>query len=152
MKLKIEIDPSLPEEVVLRAPEINETVRRVQRALEIALDRTGEIAVGRGGEEMFLPYSAIYYFEVCEDRVLVNTADDAFPCGLRLAELAEFLPRTFARASKSCIVNTTRIRSIRRSPTGVSEASFSDSEKTIFISRMYYRAVRDVIEETRLSK
>ena len=151
MKLKIEIEPGLPEEVILRAPDINDTVRRVRRALEAALDRSGEISVRREGEELFLPYSAIWFFEVSDDRVYANTADDAFVCSLRLAELAELLPRTFTRASKSCIVNTARIRSIRRSPTGVSVAAFTDSEKTIYISRMYYRAVRDIIEETRLS-
>ena len=152
MKLKIEIDSSLPEEVILRAPEINDTVRRVRQALDGALQLTGEIAVRCGGEELFLPYSAIYFFEVENDRVYANTANDAFICNLRLAELAELLPRAFARASKSCIVNTAKIRSLKRSPTGVCETGFSDSEKKIYISRMYYRAVRDIIEETRLSK
>ena len=152
MKLKIEIDPSLPEELILRAPEINETVRLVRQAMEGVIERTGEIAVRRDGAEWFLPYQAVYYFEAADDRVFANTADDAFVCPMRLSELAELLPRTFVRASKSCIVNTAKIRSILRSPTGVSEAGFSDSEKKIFISRMYYRAVRDVIEETRLSK
>ena len=152
MKLRIEIEPGAPEEVILRAPEVNATVRRVRHALEQSLEKPGEIAVRRGGEEIFLPCSEICYFEVVDDRVYADTADDAFVCPMRLSELGDLLPRAFTRASKSCVVNTAKIRSINRSPTGVSEASFNGTDKRIFISRMYYKIVREVIEETRLSQ
>lgn len=150
MKLKIEIEPGIPEEVILRAPDVTDNVRRIRRAIEQALEKPGEIAARRDGAEIFLPYREVYYFEVVDDRVYANTADDAYVCPMRLGELGELLPRTFTRASKSSIVNTSKIRSITRSPTGVSEAFFSGTDKTIFISRMYYKVVREVIEETRL--
>lgn len=152
MKLKIEIGPGVPEEVILRAPEVDDRVRRIRHALEEALEKPGEIAVRRNGGEFFLPCREVYYFEVVDDRVYADTANDAYACSLRLGELGDLLPRSFTRASKSCIVNTAKIRSITRSPSGVSEAAFFGTEKTIFISRLYYKMVREVIEETRLSQ
>ena len=152
MKLKIEIDPSQPEELILRAPEVNDTVRRVQRAIDAALSGVGEISVRKGGEECFMPYGEFIYFEADGNRTIAHTPRDSFICTARLVELAELLPRCFVRASKSCLVNTGAIRSINRSPTGISEAAFNGSEKKIYISRMYYKVVREVIEETRLMK
>ncbi|MGI6265254.1 MAG: LytTR family DNA-binding domain-containing protein [Acutalibacteraceae bacterium] len=152
MKLKIEIDPDQPEELILRAPALTDQVRRIRQALETALSRPAEIALRRGDEEVYLPYAALLFFEVSDERVWAHDAADRYACSLRLHELAAILPRGFTRASKSCLINTARVRSISRSPTGVSLATFADSDKTVYISRMYYKTVRDVIEETRLGK
>ena len=152
MKLRIEIDPDLPEEVVLRGPQVSQTLRRVQDAVSRALSGGAEIAVQNGEEECYLPYDEILFAETADNRLWVHTCADCYSCPLRLYELEELLPRTFARASKGSLINTAKIRSLSRSPTGVGEATFRDSKKRIFISRMYFKNVRDIIEETRLQK
>ena len=152
MKLKIEIDPSLPEEIVIRAKTVSDAVRRVQTAVEQALSASGELAVRRGSGEFYVSFGDVLYFEVTGERTVVHTADSSYISPMRLCELAELLPRTFVRSSKSGMINTAKIMSITRSPTGVSEATFAGSDKTVFISRMYYKSVRETIEETRLSK
>ena len=151
MKLRIEFVPGAEKELILRAPEIDDEVRRIQAALE-AVSSPGEIALKSAGGEVFLPYRELYFFEVNGDRTYAHTAKDCFVCPMHLFELSEILPRSFCRASKSILVNAGKIRSITRSPTGVGEATFSGSEKKVFISRMYYRALRELIEEMRLIK
>ncbi|MBR6916708.1 MAG: LytTR family transcriptional regulator [Clostridia bacterium] len=152
MKLKIEIGEGLEKEVVLRAPAFDDDVRRIQRAIEKASSSGGEIALKNSGGEIYVSYSEICFFEANEDRVYAQTPSSCYVCPMRLSELEELLPRAFCRASKSVLINTAKIRSLTRSPTGVGEAVFAGTEKTAFISRMYYKIVRETIEETRLSK
>lgn len=150
MRVRIEIDPQGEEEIVIRANEITEKLDSLRRALEREWNASDEIALRRGDEECYLPYREILFFETEGKSVTAHTKTDSFHCPLHLKELLLLLPRSFARASKSCIVNTACICSIQRSPTGVSVARFSGSDKLLYISRMYYKMVREIIEETRL--
>lgn len=150
MELKIEIGPEFNEEVILRAPEINDRVLRIQQALKSAVSRTGEIALRLDDSEIYVPYSALHYFEVDDDRVWAHDCFNRYICPFRLNQLSDILPATFTRASKSLIINTARIKSITRFPTGLAQATFADSQKVVYISRMYYKTVRKIIEETRL--
>jgi len=150
MKLKIEIDPNAPKELILRAPAIDDEVRRIQEALERATSSPGEIALKSASGEIFIPYSEIIFFEVSDNKVYAHTKTACYICPMSIAALAAFLPRSFCRASKSTIINVMKIRSISRSPTGVGEVAFNGTEKKAFISRNYYKVVREIIEETRL--
>lgn len=152
MKLKIEIEPGSEREVILRAPTADDEVRRIQNAIEKAMSSTGEIALKSFAGEIFVPYSEIYFFEVSGEKVYAHTSSNCYGCAMNLTELAEILPRSFCRATKSSLINTMKIRSITRSPTGVGEATFNGTEKAAFISRMYYKTVRNVIEEMRLKR
>lgn len=152
MKLVVEIDPTLPEEIRIRAKRSDGKLRLLRESVERALASPGEIALKRGDGEFFIPLDEILFAETVGDKLWVHTATDAFQSSLRLYELESLLPRDFARAGKSCVVNTRRISSLTRSPTGVGEARFFSCEKKAFISRMYYKIVRDVIEEERLRK
>ena len=152
MKLKIEIDRGLPKEVIIRAPEFDAECAAIQRAVEKALSSSGEIALRGAHGEFFVPYSELFFFEAGDDRVYAHTSSEVFTCQMRLAELEEMTPRTFCRASKSVLINTSKIRSITRSPTGVGEATFNGTAKITYISRMYFKSVREIIEETRLKK
>lgn len=151
MKVTVVVDPSSEREVIIKAPEYDDEVAKIRAAVDSA-SADGEIALRSGQSEVFVKRSEIYFFEVSDDKTYAHTARDCFTTPLRLLELEGILPGTFCRASKSVLVNAMKIRSMTRSPTGVGEASFSGSEKKIYISRMYYKAVRDVIEEVRLKK
>ena len=85
-----------------------------------------------------------------DNKVYAHTKTACYICPMSIAALAAFLPRSFCRASKSTIINVMKIRSISRSPTGVGEVAFNGTEKKAFISRNYYKVVREIIEETRL--
>ncbi len=152
MKLKIEVDPAGDEEIVIRVKEISPLAKRLQDAVAAVLSGSDELAVKNGDAECFIPIGEILFAETADDRVWVHTAKDAFSCPLRLRELEELLPRSFVRASKSSIVNAAHVRSLSRTPTGVGEAGFGGTAKRTFISRMYFKNLRDTIEEIRLKR
>lgn len=152
MKLKIEIEDGIEKELILRSPVIDDEVIRIRSALEQITATSGEIALKTSGGEIFVSYSELYFFEVSGDKTFAHTKNDCFVCPLHLFELEDMLPRSFCRASKSILVNSAKIRSLTRSATGIGEATFAGTEKKVFISRMYFKAVREVIEEMRLHK
>ena len=151
MRIRIEIEYGAEEEIILRAPRITEEIRELQEKIADAAHSVGEIALQSGDTELFLPYSEILFFETSGGKILAHTAGDCFVCPLRLYELETLLPLAFVRASKACLLNTSRVYSITRSLTGVSEVCFTGSTKRTSVSRMYYHTVRDRIEQTRLS-
>lgn len=152
MKLRIEIDPDSQEEILLRAPAVTDEVRRLQTVIAEALSRKLELALQLGERECYIPCDEILFFETTERRVSAHTAEHMYFSPLKLCELEELLPRTFVRASKSCLVNTAHIAAINHSLTGASEILFKETGKKIYASRMYYKIVHDTIEETRLRK
>jgi len=69
----------------------------------------------------------------------------------KLYELERLLPSTFMRVSKSCILNVAEIASIDRNLTGASEVTFRNCGKKVFVSRIYYKVLREKIEQMRLT-
>ncbi len=152
VKVVVEIDPEKTEEIVVRAREASDTLYRLQNAISAALSKPNDLAVRSGDAECFLSPDEILFAETSGGRVWIHTPTDIFSWPLTLHELEEVLPRSFVRASKGILINTARVRALTRTATGVGEARFIGSEKKTALSRMYFKAVRDVIEETRLKK
>ena len=152
MRVVIEIDPDKDEEIRIRAKEMTPAIRSVSERLGNLLSGEPEITVRDGERERFLPPREILYAETAEGRVYVHTAHKVFSVSLRLYELEELLPRYFVRAGKSVIVNAMHITSLWHTPTGLGEAEFRNSDKKVYISRQYYKPVRDLIEEMRLKR
>lgn len=150
MKVRIEISEDGDEEVVIRVHSLTDEVRRISDAVSAISGHEAAIALSDGHSEFFIPLSSILFFETDSGRTAAHTADRMYYASQKLYELERILPRTFARVSKSCVVNTAMISSISRNPTGASETHFTGSYKKIYISRSYYKAVRQLIEITRL--
>lgn len=150
MRLRIEVDPECTEEVVIRARGMNDEILRVRNAIESVLSDSGEISVKKPGGTSYIKLRDVLFFETGDSRVWAHTDRECFECPMTLSELSLKLPVSFEKASKSSIVNTSLIRSLVRSPTGIGTASFERSSKKVFISRMYFKSVRGKIEETRL--
>ena len=150
MKITIKIDPDDEEEIVIKLKSADERLKRISDAVSAALSEKREIAVKKGDGECYLSFDELLYFEANNKNVFVHTASDCFACPLHLNELERLLPANFVRSSKSCIINVLRIRTLDRYPTGIAKATFKSCEKSVYISRMFYKNVRDTIEETRL--
>ena len=97
-------------------------------------------------------YNEILFFETADSVVAVHTATQIYETHLRLYELEKMLPGSFLRVSKSCIMNTGMIRSVRKNITGASEVEFTDSVKKAYVSRSYFKVLTDKLEEKRLKK
>ena len=144
-KVRLEIDAGAEEEVIIRCRKLTPEILRLQRlAEETDLPDVGQTLILRlADREFFVSQSEVLFFETDGRRTAAHTADRMLYSSDTLHDLEATLPGYFARASKSCLVNVRAVSSLRRAVTGVGEAFFRDSDKKIYISRMYYRAFHD---------
>lgn len=155
MKLKIEIDESLTEtEVLIRCPQAGEELLRLQRRIMDTSGTAAHLVLYKDGGEFYMPAEQLLFFETESEQVYAHTTRDIYRVKRRLYELETELPRVFIRVSKSAIVNTARIYSITRDLPGLSsngQVHFSDSHKTVYVSRRYASALRDSMNALHLT-
>ena len=58
----------------------------------------------------------------------------------------------FFRISKSAILNTRQVQAVHKNLAGASEVEFINSHKKVFVSRNYFKAFTEKLEEKRLRK
>lgn len=150
MNIRLEINEDGDEEVVIKCRFLSDKIRRISMAISEITSEEMTLALSLGHEEYFVACGEILFFETDGGRTAAHTSDRMYYTQHKLYELENLLPRTFQRASKSCIVNTSLICSISHNPVSSSEAKFTGSYKKIYISRNYYKSVRETIEKTRL--
>lgn len=151
-RVRIEECPEGDEEIVIRCRTVTPEILALQKRLEQSDDGTGLRVIGlkMGESECFVPTDRILFFVTEGSRTVAHTADRIYCTGYRLYELTDRLPSSFIRASKSCVLNTARVCEVRRGVTGIGEVFFEGSNKRAFVSRMYYPAFRQTLEEARL--
>jgi len=146
VKLRIEVSDGLPEdEVIIRCGRVDDAVQKLQ-AYILGLSAP-KLTLYKGAEEFFLPPEEILFFETGGEQVYAHTANDAFKVRLRLYELEAMLPRVFVRAAKGTIVNTARIYAISRDLTASSQVKFAGTHKHVYVSRRYYGALKEKMNE-----
>ncbi len=148
MKLRVELTDG-DEEVVIRCHRENENVRRMQNVLSALIGEEQSLPLAAGGTEHFVPVADILFFETSDNTVMAHTCEKHYQSTYKLYELEALLPSRFMRVSKSCILDTSRVASIHRSLTGNAEVGFYGTDKTTYVSRMYYQKLHDHIYETR---
>lgn len=150
MKLRVEVDQNLPEdEVIIRCRELNETVLALQRKISVQLQQDISLIGVWQNTEYYLHPADILFFETESKVVFAHTAENLFETEYKLYELEEELPGYFMRISKSAIVNLNHIYSIAKNVTGASAIEFVHSHKRIYVSRMYYKALKERMAERR---
>lgn len=145
-KVKIEIDPTADEcEVTIRCPEVGEEVMKIQKLLSESSSGLSQIGLFKEDSEYFIPLDDILFFETEGGHIRAHTADDVFEVKYRLYELEEKLPSYYLRISKSAILNTRRVYSITKNLAGASKIEFQGTYKTVYCSRNYYGALKEII-------
>ncbi len=153
MKIQIEFDTSLEEEVVtIRCPSLTATVEQLQHMLADLSKEQEKYVFYKGDTEYYLSLSEILFFETGTNGINVHTADDIFQTKRKLYELEELLPGYFMRISKSAILNTNQVYAINRNLTAASLVEFQHSHKQVYVSRSYYKALKNKLEEKRRYK
>lgn len=147
MRLRIDVDPQAEEEIVIRCRKVDERIHRIQRYLgeEIAAGR--RLVFFKQDEEFYFPLDDVLFFETEGERVYAHTAHDAFRVKQRLYELEELLPRQFVRIAKGTILNVRQVYSLQRDLASASMVQFHNSHKQAFVSRHYYKALRQRLDE-----
>ncbi len=150
MKIRIEIDETAQEdEIIVKCRELNDNVRRIQQAVTEISDRN-EIEFFKDGTEYFLPVESVLFFETAGNLINAHTADDVFQVKFKLYELENILPGYFVRVSKSTILNIRHIYSIEKNITSSSLVRFSKTHKQVYVSRNYYRFLKQRLSERRI--
>ena len=149
MKIRIEIDENAHEdEVIIRCKELNENVKKVQQAIKQYSVKTNLVFM-KENTEYFIPLSCVLFFETAEKGIEAHTADDLYTIKNKLYELEKILPANFVRASKSSILNIDHIYSIEKNITSASLVRFNGSHKQLYVSRNYYKALKQRLNERR---
>ncbi len=150
--MKIRIELSDRDEIVIRCREQNEKTYGLQSAIEDILRGENELMLMSGGAEHFVLKNDILFFESSEGKVYAHTNENTYVAPYKLFELESLMPSSFVRISKSAIVNIQHISSIRREVVGNGELTFRRSDKKVYFSRAYYKLLQYKIEETRLKR
>lgn len=150
MRIRVEQDDKLTEdELILKYKEWNEEIISLQEKLFELVNKPNQITFYKGEVEYYLPVDDILFFETNINNICAHTKDDIYEVKYKLYELEELLPMLFMRVSKSTIVNVSRIYSIKRNISSSSAVQFQQTHKEVYVSRMYYKALKNKLEEMR---
>ena len=146
LKLRIEVSDDFEEdEVIIRCAQMNDDIQRIQAYIRNLV--SPKLVFYKGQQEYYLPLDEILFFETDCQQVYAHTVNDAFKVRHRLYELEDMLPRAFSRAAKGTIVNTARIYAISRNLTSTSQIKFTNTHKQVYVSRHYYKTLKDKMSE-----
>ena len=137
------------EEVVIRCREITPEIIRLQQLLSGDSDRSNQFLLYKGDTEYYLNVNDIIFFETDGNAVMAHTKNDMYETRRKLYELEELSGGRFQRISKSAIVNVDKVYSIKRNVTSSSAIEFQGTHKQIYVSRAYYKVLREKLEEKR---
>jgi DNA-binding LytR/AlgR family response regulator len=150
MKIRIELDDNLTEnEVVIHCKSIDEEVMKVQQSVAEITSKTQTYIFYKGDTEYYLTLDQILFFETDGSGVCAHTTKDIFETHQKLYELERILPGYFLRISKSAICNADKIYSISRGLSSNSVVEFEGTQKKVYVSRRYYKPLRQLLEEKR---
>ncbi len=150
MKVVIEVDDGLAEEcIVIKCRQLDDRVVKLQSLLSEQLNSDIELLLRKNEKEYYIPAEQILFFETENKQVFAHTKTDMYETDYKLYELEEMLTKDFMRISKSAIVNLKHIFSISKNITSSSVIEFNESHKKVYVSRNYYKALVEQLEEKR---
>lgn len=140
--MKIIIEDREPDEedtILIRCKELDESLLKLIYQLKTEKEK---IVGTQNGEISMIELNHIYYFEAVDNRVYCYCEKEVYETRLRLYEIEKEYGQTdFFRASKSSIINLSKIKSINPIFNGRFEAILNNKER-IVISRQYVSALK----------
>ena len=124
----------------------HKVTERIQEIVRYVKLHQGSIDAYREEKLYRIPTADILYVEAVDDRVFLYLANDCYESKKRLYEFEECLPsQTFARISKSTIVNLMKITSVQPALNGRFLCYLKNGEK-IMVSRKYVPQIREKLK------
>jgi DNA-binding LytR/AlgR family response regulator len=144
-KVKITIDkaPNYKEtEIVIKCSEISPEIQRLISLFKVSEEKIPGLA---NGETCFLEAEEIFYFESVDKKTFIYTKSQVLETHLRLYEIEEKLGnRDFFRASKSTIINISKIKKLSPRFNGRLDVLL-DNDETLVISRQYVPVIKEIL-------
>lgn len=117
--------------------------KRLENLIEQIRIYSFSITGKKDNTSYYIKLEDIFYFESIDDKTFIYSKNDIYECDLKLYELEEYLLNTsFTRISKSCILNTEKLKGVKAMINGKLEATLYNNEKVI-INRHYVKSVKD---------
>jgi Response regulator of the LytR/AlgR family len=135
MKIIIEeADPGEEDLIIIRCREMNENLLKVISELRAGQKKLTGL---KDGNITMIDPANVYYFEGVDNKVFLYCKQNVYETKLKLYEIEEeYKNWDFFRASKSVILNVSKIKSISPAYSGRFEALLFNGEKVV-ISRQY---------------
>ena len=135
MKITIQDIPEGEEdEIIIRCKKMDEGLLKMIYALKTGRDK---ITVSKDDKLFQIQPMSVYYFEAVDNRTFAYLEKDVYETKFRLYELEERLVGTdFFRATKSTIINLSKVESLSPAFSGRFEVCMKNGEKLI-VSRQY---------------
>jgi len=148
LKIRIELIDELSEpEVIIRCGRVDESIQKIQKFVQEQANSSSQMVFYKQNQEYYFPLAEVLFFETEGEQIFAHTANDSYRIKYRLYELEGQLPRNFIRASKSAIINIAQVYSIARNLASSSLMEFKNSHKHVYVSRHYYKYVRQRLTE-----
>ena len=150
MKVIVNVDENcIEEQVIINCHELNENIINIQKTISAMENQSLKIELKQGEKEFYLDVGEILFFETDNNQVMAHTASEIFLTGSKLYELEKILPWYFSRISKSAILNVKKVYAITRNLTASSLIEFEGTLKHVYVSRAYYKPLKEKLEEMR---
>ena len=148
MKISVEINSEIEEEeIIIKARTFSDEIKSLSDMLENKKDSNDYLLLFDEKKEYLININDIIFFETENDNVYAHTKDYAYLCKMRLYELEKKLPKNFERISKSAIINIFQIYSIEKKFNAASLIQFNECHKEVYISRRYYKMLKEKLLE-----
>lgn len=150
MKIRIEVDTQLEEEeIIIRCSELNAHIQTIESLIANIENTKEQLVFYKDDTTYYIALNDILFFESESSSVYAHTLSDVYQVKHKLYTLETCLPRHFMRVSKSTILNTHAIYSITRHVTSSSIVEFQHTPKKVYVSRHYYKSLKDKLSEKR---
>lgn len=139
MRLKIFIDKTGEEEIVIRAREKTPLIE----AIEQLVSEAGVDIIGYGGKEAVrLDVSQVCRFSAEDGKIFAYALSGRYEVRLRLYQLEEKLPDSFVKINQSCLANIRMIERFDASFSGSLLVRFKDGGSD-YVSRRQMKTVKE---------
>lgn len=148
MKLIVNQDLQIPEtEITIRCACMDSRLERlINQIRQYAFSLTGY----QEDKEYQLPLDQIFFIDTVDGKTFLYLEKEVYTCRDTLTSLEERLSRTsFTRISKSCLVNTSFLKSVRPLYNHRLEAILQNGEKLI-ITRNYIEPLKEKLKGANL--
>lgn len=121
-------------EVIINCKETNSEILKL---ISLLREHEQKLTGVKDGKTHIVDPDEVYYFDTVDKKTFIYTINDVFETNLRLYTLEELLSSSnFFRASKSTIINISKIKTIVPDFGGRLEVMLQNNEKLI-VSRQY---------------
>lgn len=143
--MKITVDESADNketEIVIKCSVLDDNLKKIIEIIKNSDERI--IGIINGTSNLILP-TDIYYFESVDKKTFIYTETQVLETPLRLYEIEEKLSKyDFFRASKSTIINISKIKRLSPKFNGRLDALLENGEKLI-VSRQYVQVIKEIL-------